>query len=139
MKKLFLPFVLFMSLYACEKETPNAAEGYASNPQPNTTNAGGYSTGNAANPPSTTHGTLVIKNSNKKCFAIVPKNYMNLIQVSAGETVEKSFAIGTYTYSVVCGFDAGMPGCCSVSGLLKNDKTFENKANEKTVIGGSCY
>ncbi|NJN34682.1 MAG: hypothetical protein HC817_10960 [Saprospiraceae bacterium] len=94
---------------------------------------------NATSQVSTTHGTLVIKNPNKKCLIIVTKNSTNPIQVGAEETVEKPFPIGTHTYSVVCGFNAGMPSCCSASGLLKNDKTFEIKANEKTTIGGNCY
>jgi hypothetical protein len=133
MKKSFLALMLLCSLWACKKESPNVEANVQAKVQvvtpPN----------NPTNPVNNTHGTLVVKNSNRKCFAIVLKNSINPLQVAAGETIEKSYPIGVYTYSVICGLDSGMPGCCSVSGLLKNDKTFEIKANEKTMIGGVCY
>jgi hypothetical protein len=133
MKQSFLALLLLLSFWACQKESPTVEANVQGRVQAVTPPS------TSTNPVNNTHGTLVVKNSNSKCFAIVLKNSLNPLQVAAGQTIEKSYPIGTYTYSVVCGFNAGMPGCCSVSGLLKNDKTFVIKANEKTTIGGACY
>jgi hypothetical protein len=135
--KQLLPFVLLLTFFACEKDQPNTVNTDDQSEFRANSNSQSSST-SESDIKKTTHGTLEIKNSSQKCFAIIVKNTMTPIQVAAGQTHSLSYPIGTYTYSRICGFDAGKPGCCNFTGLLKNDLTFEVKANEKTFVGGAC-
>jgi hypothetical protein len=86
--------------------------------------------------PVSTSGTLSITNNGQKCLGMVLKVGNKLIEVAAGDTRELPIEQGEYTYSVICGFFAN---CNSLSGLLKNDKSFTIKANEKLMLTLSCY
>jgi hypothetical protein len=131
MKKLCLVFFSLSVLGSCKKEpSPNTiyfARGQTSIIKPYVP---------PIVTPISTSGTLSITNNGQKCLGMVLKVGNKLIEVAAGDTRELPIEQGAYTFSVICGT---FPSCDNLSGLLKNDRNFTIKANEKLMLTLSCY
>jgi hypothetical protein len=133
MNKLLLLTICFLCLFACQKDPlPNVV--YAPRGVPYQLPFTPNQVTNPTTPTSTT-GILVVENTGKFCGAVFIKARTGFIEVPKGYLKEVVLNPGTYEYGQICGI---FEDCGFLSGVLKYDRTFVIKANEKTTVYIRC-